>query len=442
MVNYVLFEAVAYGFYRFKFSGYDRQELQLERIRTINQIEQGPVFTADAAGNTKKDVILKEVLHPYFGYVVDGKTRKEGCESDVFTECYRRIKTPTDTPFPKRSSDKLIIGVLGGSVAVGTINSGRYESALGQLPEYQGREIIVYGMAGGGLRQPQQAMILNYYYSLGAEFDVLIALDGFNDVVIPAYIYRNTGTHPSYPRSWMHRVANTLSTDLVDLVAEKQNLQNAHLSRAKLMSTLWFRNSPLSNLLWSLSHVNYRNKVSTVDLAAANLEKRDPEQRDFNYEAMGPDYEFTTWEDLYQYSVDMWANSANLMHAAAKANGASYIHFLQPNQYIEGSKPLMSEAEKKTAFMSNGGYGNLYKRIYPRVQEKFEWFEAQGIEFHDLTYMYKDVAEPLYIDNCCHVNTLGYTMLVDRIVETIHQSNLAAEKVADESPKRAAKTTR
>jgi len=445
LVNYLLLELVAYGFYRLKFGDYDRQEMQLTRIRTIAEIKQGPVFTGEQANTEidQKDIIQKEVIHPYYGYTVDGKTRIEGCTSDSVLECYSRIRVPTDHVFPKRSEDKLIVGILGGSVAVGTIVGTKplrqYESLLAQLPEYKGREIIVYALAAGGLRQPQQLMMLNYYYSLGAEFDLLISLDGFNDVVIPPTVYQNSGTHPSYPRSWAHRVAGTVSADLVDLLAEKQNLQNQHSSRATLMSNPWFRNSPLSNLLWTLSHVKYLNNLGVVDQSVAELDKRDPEKRDFYYEELGPDYDFTTWEDLHQYSVDMWARSSHLIAAVARANDSKYLHFLQPNQYIEGSKPKMSEAEKKVAFLAKSGigYGYLYKLIFPRVQKKTAWLEERGIEFHDLTYLYKDVERVLYVDSCCHVNYIGYNMIVEKIVETVHQSNLADQAAGQSTTARA-----
>jgi hypothetical protein len=194
------------------------------------------------------------------------------------------------------------------------------------------------------------------------------------------------------------------------------------------MSNPWFRNSPLSNLLWKLAQAHYNNQLSLVNQAIEMSGQQSSEHRDFRYQAMGPDYDFTTWENLHQYGVDMWATSSHLMHAIAKANTAKYVHFLQPNQYIQGSKPVMSEQERKIALIAahQGGYGNLYRKIYPLIQKKIPWLEQQGIEFHDLSYLYKDVERDIYRDNCCHVNSLGYNMMVEKIVETIHQSNIAA----------------
>ena len=39
----------------------------------------------------------------------------------------------------------------------------------------------------------------------------------------------------------------------------------------------------------------------------------------------------------------------------------------------------------------------------------------------DLTPIYRDVEETLYVDNCCHVNALGSQMMARAIVERIAQ---------------------
>ncbi len=431
--NYFLFELIAYFAFQAKFGEYDRHEMQIDRIQTINTINSGPVFTAPEEQVNTDEKIQKEIIHPYYGYAIDGKRRIDDCTSESFYDCHTRIKVPADSKFVKRSSSRLIVGVLGGSVAVGTISGTRprqlYESLLKALPEYKGREIIVYRLAAGGFRQPQPLMMLNYFYSLGAEFDIIINLDGFNDVAIPVAEYKNSALHPSYPRSWGHRVASTASKDVIDHLAKKQVVQEAHLSKAQRMSNPWFRNSPISNLLWRIIDVRYTNKLGEINQSIGNLDAPDEDKRDFFYEQVGPDYDFTTWDDLGQYAVDIWAQSSHLIHAIATANDVKYFHFLQPNQYIEGSKPKMNAAEKRLAFMKNGGgYGNIYKRYYPRIMKKKEWLAARGVELIDLTYLFENVAEPLYVDSCCHVNSKGYNMIVENIVDTIHLSNIGKER--------------
>jgi len=418
-INYVFIELISYGFYRLKFGDYDRHSLQLQRIDTINSITQGAVYTAEDFGDKK--VVVKEILHPYIGYSVEGQRRDDNCNGD---DCYQRIKVDSDKPFVKRSNDKLIIGILGGSVAAGSIRgAGKdyYQEKLTQLPEYQGKEVILYAMAGGGFRQPQQLMLLNYYYSLGAEFDLIVNLDGFNDVAIPATEYNNTKLHPSFPRSWGNRVSSTVSQELISLYADKKNLQSDQVSSATFMSNPWSRNSPLSNLLWTIKHHRYMGSLSELNIQIASFSGNENDHRD--YEKVGPDYTFTDWPSLYQYAVEIWATSSQLMYASAQAKGTKYFHFLQPNQYVEGSKPNMNEQERAAAFVKKG-YGTVYKAAYPFIQQKAAWFRDNKIPYYDLSDLYQEIEAPIYIDNCCHVNALGSSMLVDKIVETIHQYNI------------------
>ena len=56
IVNYVLFELVAYGFFRLKFGEYNPTEMQLTRLRTINSIEQGPVLAVTMLTQVKTRV--------------------------------------------------------------------------------------------------------------------------------------------------------------------------------------------------------------------------------------------------------------------------------------------------------------------------------------------------------------------------------------------------
>jgi len=371
--------------------------------------------------------VLKEILHPYVGYSVEGRRRNENCDSD---DCYRRIKRHWDKPFAKRSKDKLIVGVLGGSVAVGTVYgtiSNYYQKKLKQLPEYQGKDIIVYAMAAGGYRQPQQLMLLNYYYSLGAEFDLIINLDGFNDVAIPVTEYINNGLHPSFPRSWGSRVANTVSPEVIRLYADKKSLQSSQVSWATFISNFWARSSPLLNLLWTIKHNDYVSELSNLNQHIASFSDHKGGQR--SYEKVGPDYAFSDWDSLYKYAIDLWANSSQLMYATAKEKGAQYFHFLQPNQYAPGSKPKMIEDERNIAFVEKG-YGSVYKIAHPFIQQKTAWFHDNKIAYYDLTDIYKEIEKPIYVDNCCHVNSEGSTMIIDKIVETIHLSNLKQTNTA------------
>src|SRR5262249_2775738 len=44
---------------------------------------------------------------------------------------------------------------------------------------------------------------------------------------------------------------------------------------------------------------------------------------------------------------------------------------------------------------------------------------AAGLPFADLTGIFRDHPEPLYVDTCCHLNRAGYELLARRIAATI-----------------------
>ena len=436
-INYLLIEGLAYGLFRGVFGDYDRQAMQLDRIQTIRTIESGPVFTGETAQTADAEVqTVREILHPYAGYTVEGKRLKDGCdpsESSTGHACYERILLADDKPFPKRDANSLNVALLGGSVAVGTITGteyAAYEKLLSQLPEYAGKTINLHLLAAGGYRLPQSLMLLNYYISLGAEYDLVIALDGFNEIAIAMSEYHHKKLHPAFPRGWQYRIAGRVSAELIKAQAQKLVFQEQHRSRATFLSNPWCRNSPLSNFVWKLFQRGYNTKLAENHAATEQAQNIQDAPREFQYESLGPEYNFTDWDELFDYSAQIWAKSTLLTHAATVANGGEFFQFVQPNQYIEGAKPLMSENERRIAFVvkEQSGYGYWYKRGYPFLLEHRKWLQEHGVNTTDLTFMFKDVADELYIDNCCHLNPKGSYKIIEHIVDTIHQHNLSEAK--------------
>ena len=436
-INYVLIEGLAYGLFSVVFGDYDRQAMQLERIRAIQAIESGPVFTGETAQTASADVqTVREILHPYAGYTVEGRRLKQGCDlsqDSAKYSCYDRILLADDKPFPKRDDNTLNVALLGGSVAVGTITGtehAAYEKLFNKLPEYKGKQVNLHLLAAGGYRLPQSLMLLNYYIALGAQYDLVIALDGFNEIAIAMSEYHNKKLHPSFPRGWQYRIAGRVSPDLVTAQAHKLVLQDSHKSRATFLSNPWCRNSPLSNFIWKLMQRSYNAKLAENHLAVEQAQQIEDAPREFQYESLGPEYKFTDWDQLFDYSAQIWANSTLSTHAVTIANGGKFFQFIQPNQYIEGAKPLMTENERRIAFVEKeqSGYGYWYKRGYPFILEHRKRLQASGVHSTDLTFMFKDVEDELYIDNCCHLNPKGSYKIIEQIVDTIHQHNLSEAK--------------
>ena len=112
------------------------------------------------------------------------------------------------SPILTRSPYKVIIGILGGSVAWSfhMHATDRLRTLLQENPEFAGKDLVFVNLAVSGYKQPQQLMTLNYMLVLGGQFDFIINIDGFNDVVL--YEAENAARHvfPAFPRSWHVRV--------------------------------------------------------------------------------------------------------------------------------------------------------------------------------------------------------------------------------------------
>ena len=121
---------------------------------------------------------------------------------------------------------------------------------------------------------------------------------------------------------------------------------------------------------------------------------------------------------MYSALGHLWEESSFQMHAIAKAKGIRYFHFLQPNQYIEGSKPMDAQ-ERRVAIKEDHPYAGSVRKGYPVLKELGKDLVRRGVTFVDLTNIYANNRDVLYRDNCCHVNKAGQSIVVDAMVKTI-----------------------
>ncbi len=103
------------------------------------------------------------------------------------------------------------------------------------------------------------------------------------------------------------------------------------------------------------------------------------------------------------------------------AHGARYFHFLQPNQYVAGSKPL-SDEERAKAHDEDSPYRPVAERGYPLLRQVGAELRAAGVWFVDLTEVFSGVGETLYIDTCCHFNAKGNALVSQAIARAVHES--------------------
>ena len=95
-----------------------------------------------------------------------------------------------------------------------------------------------------------------------------------------------------------------------------------------------------------------------------------------------------------------------------------YYHFLQPNQYVPGSKPL-SAAERKTAYQDAHPARPFIEQGYPLLRQAGRRLAGRGVHFHDLSTAFARNGETFYYDSCCHVNRAGAEALAAPIARAL-----------------------
>ena len=102
--------------------------------------------------------------------------------------------------------------------------------------------------------------------------------------------------------------------------------------------------------------------------------------------------------------------------APASANGIRAYFFLQPNQWVAGSKPF---SDDETPLLTNYPAGEEIGARYALLKQKIRELQADGVAAFDLTGLYAKESRTVYVDACCHVNELGNELLAERIADTI-----------------------
>jgi len=92
---------------------------------------------------------------------------------------------------------------------------------------------------------------------------------------------------------------------------------------------------------------------------------------------------------------------------------------LQPNQYYGDSKKLTGEELRIAYEHEPFAYKTAVQLGYPFMVNQGKHLKDQGINYLDLTLMYKNETRTIYNDKCCHFNELGYNLMAEEILQTI-----------------------
>ena len=359
-----------------------------------------------AANRQDVEVMLGRIPHPFFGFVVNpGNTDLEWRRRSVGPNYENELRYRVSLGRDPRPDDTFTIGIFGASVAVSFAQhvqeDDRFADALRErIPALRNRRIVIRNMAIGASRQPAQLAIATHYMEL---FDMTINLDGYSEQAIVMY--------PEYPIEYpmFGDVFFNTSGSSAYLTLRAAATACAWISRPGRLPLIGRSNAYY--LFWYVSSASLKRSFDQGGRAVPDVVETFP----FNA------------EDIRRLYAAYYERYTRYQSQLLSDNGVRAYFFLQPNQYVPGSKPF-SDEERRTAL--NMAESEETAERYALLKEKVRDLSAGGIRAFDLTGVFSNVSDTVYVDSCCHVNALGNGVIANAIVESI-----ASVENADASPR-------
>ncbi|MEG4858387.1 hypothetical protein QUB75_12190 [Microcoleus sp. K1-B6] len=365
---------------------------------------------------------IVERFHPFLGFIQQpGPDFRPGFKNNNYG-----FISPYDYPFKKTKSNQFIIGVFGGSVAS---NYGVFEvqnkilpKYLKQLPGLKDKEFVILSFATGGYKQPQQLLILNYFLALGQELDLVVNIDGFNEVALSNLNNKNQVdlAMPSIQHilPLTSLANNSLSTKAMKATIRIQEnkarisqglerLQNCSLAACDALTSVYVQN--LVN--------NYKTDVIKFEKERTKQKKDDSGSVIYinTNKSVLPD------SVAFEQMAQNWVKSSIFMQKVLSASNVPYFHVLQPNQYYQ-TKRVFGEAEKQIAFNKDTPYAKAVEIGYPALFKKFPNLEKNNINLVNAVNVFDKTKDAVYVDSCCHYNQAGEVVFSNYVGRSILES--------------------
>ena len=395
LVAYFLMEATSFLFFSIIHN-------EIFSFRKVRQHQNEILANSSSEGLKLNDtrVPWNVSLHPYFGF---GKPAPPGFDF---------LENPND--IIQNDPNGVIVGITGGSVSWSLFKNSKnvLKDYIEKIDAFNSKNVYIIMLGSFAWKQPQQLTALAYYLSMGGRLDILINLDGHNEVVDTGTNLRRN-VNPSYPQYWYELSSNVLTVEKMSLISDMNSLKIGKYKWTNLLSK--FKFSVTASVFWELNN-NYLDTI--LNNKRTLLEKlEDPDANARPYYKYGPKRKFTSYKDAYKYFAEIWKRSSIQLYKLSKSNGATYFHFLQPNQYVRNSKTFSDEEIAK--YYKPKAMGAGIRRGYPLLLALSKDLKKEGIEFHDITMIFKDEKETIYRDDCCHLNKKGNDVLAHHIGQTI-----------------------
>ena len=336
------------------------------------------LYQQDAGGDQS---VVKEVFniykertaHPYFGFGFSNGNNYG-------------LNEKNDLPYIA-DPDEFVIGIFGGSTAsnfAAYLQNSRIWNTLKSVNPKKNK-IKVLNLALHGGRQPQQFIIGSFFLQ---HLNAAILVDGWNEMVLQA-------DPIEYPEGYevIYAPANNTEIKAQLFFREKmwrlfnQGLAESFLARSSIIYLIW---------------LNFRSYHTEQ---VAELRRKIKKMRDDKiFRLVDDSLKYENWKKFYTY-----------FKALAQTHKVPVFQFFQPNHIVPGAKPF-SEVEKK--YLASGHPTEFYSLYKKNLDSTMT----------DLTKLFKDTKETVFIDPYTHLNELGYRILAGAIEKKLIQVKVVVRK--------------
>ncbi len=317
-----------------------------------------------------------------------------------------------------RAEETLDIFVVGGSVAaqVGSYLNGFLEQVTPPDSRLAARTVRVFNNGRGGFKQPQQLNLVAYLIALGCRPDVVINVDGFNEVALGAF-NAFQGANPLQPS--LGHWGGAMTPVQVPDPRERELVVDVVMARRRaeeLLETV---------RRWGLTRSAITGSLALRAIGRTReriFQAQEAYQRYLSSGARNPAVFGPALEDDGEAgtnaSAACWYESSRMLRAVCEARGIDSVHLLQPTLHDAGSKPLTDEEVRTGSAHSTWIEGA--RRGYPKLRALGQQLEAEGETFLDASMCFADCQESRYVD-ACHFNEAGVEQLAAACVQALEQ---------------------
>jgi len=125
-------------------------------------------------------------------------------------------------------------------------------------------------------------------------------------------------------------------------------------------------------------------------------------------------------DDPHRAAAELWARASRMLAAVCAEARVPYLHVLQPNQYVEGSR-VFARGEERVAIRPGHPWGAAARVGYPLLREEGRRLREAGVPFYDMSLVLRDLPQPVYVDDCCHFGPVGNRILARSLAAVLQR---------------------